>query len=93
MENPEARDPQPCAECPAELLNEYLASAAGRLIQQTVALDFALRAGVHVTLGEISYPEFLSLQCLVEERQRYEREMIEASGKRGVEPHLHPNRP
>lgn len=93
MEHPEAVEPQPCAECPAQRLDEYLASAEGRLIQQVIALDFALRAGITVTLQEISYSEFLSLQCLVEERQRYEREMIEASSKRGVEPHLHTNRP
>lgn len=64
-------DPLPCEECPRELLDQYLASASGHLILETFELDFALRAGVHITLKDISYPEFLRLQLVVEERQRY----------------------
>jgi hypothetical protein len=74
----------PCDECPLELLDEYLAGPAGRLIGQTIDLDFALQAGVNVSLRDISYPEFLLLRILTEERNRYhEEEMRKASQRHG----------
>jgi hypothetical protein len=65
-----------CSECPASMLDDYLASPKGRLIQQTLTLDFALRAGMTVTLEEISYPEFLLLRILTEERVRYQDDLM-----------------
>jgi hypothetical protein len=65
---------EPCAECPLALLDDYLASPAGRLIASTINLDFALQAGVTVSLKEIAYPEFLLLRFLVEERHRFHNE-------------------
>ncbi|HEX3340612.1 MAG TPA: hypothetical protein VHT68_15745 [Pseudolabrys sp.] len=65
-----------CEECPATLLDDYLASPKGQLIQQTLTLDFALRAGVTVSLQEISYPEFLLLRVLSEERARYQGDLM-----------------
>jgi hypothetical protein len=77
-------DAPPCSECPAELLDEYLASPAGRWIAQSIDLDFALQAGIQISLAEISYPEFLLLRFLAEERNRYqEEEMRKAAGKHG----------
>lgn len=85
MDNPlPGPDPEPCEECPKELLEEYLASDAGRLIAHVVDLDFALQAGVTVTLAEISYPEFLLLRSLAEERNKYhEEEMKRAASADG----------
>jgi hypothetical protein len=64
----------PCDECPLALLDEYLATPAGRWIGQTIDLDFALQAGVTVSLKDISYPEFLLLRFLSEERNRFHEE-------------------
>ena len=84
MEDPGAgSDALPCAECPALLLREYLASPAGSLLQVVIDLDFAIQAGVSVSLGQIQYPEFLLLRMLVEERDAYQvEEMKKNSAKR-----------
>jgi hypothetical protein len=77
-------DALPCSECPAQLLDEYLASPGGRLISQTIDLDFALQTGVTLTLADISYPEFLLLRYLAEERNRFqEEEMHKATKQHG----------
>jgi hypothetical protein len=71
MRNPFADFQEPrCEECPLSLLEDYLGSAAGQLIQQTIDLDFALQSGVSIGLDEITYPEFLRLRLLTEERSR-----------------------
>src|SRR5262245_25266564 len=64
----------PCDECPLALLDEYLAGPQGRWIGQAIDLDFALQAGVTVSLKDISYPEFLLLRFLNEERSRFHEE-------------------
>ena len=71
-----------CEECPLSLLEDYLGSAAGQLIQQTIDLDFALQAGVSIGLDEITYPEFLRLRLLTEERTRINNEQMRESGRR-----------
>src|SRR5215831_3205493 len=74
----------PCGECPLSLLDEYLGTPHGRFIAQTIDLDFALQAGVNVSFKEITYPEFLLLRFLSEERNRYhEEEMRKASERHG----------
>jgi hypothetical protein len=89
MDNPRpGPDPAPCAECPKELLDEYLRSTAGRLIANAIDLDFALQAGVTITLAEISYPEFLLLRYLAEERNKYQEEQIKAASDHGQQPHI-----
>lgn len=70
----------PCDGCPLALLDEYLATPAGRLISQTIDLDFALQAGVTVTLKDITYPEFLLLRFLSEERNRFQGEAAKVPG-------------
>jgi hypothetical protein len=84
MNDPFATAASPsCDECPAALLDEYLASPAGRQIGQAIDLDFALQAGVTVSLQDITYPEFLLLRFLSEERNRFQSESAErASGGR-----------
>lgn len=78
----DARSPQ-CDECPALLLDEYLASPAGQVIGQAIDLDFALQAGVTVSLGDIPYPEFLLLRFLSEERNRFQAEAGERARNGG----------
>lgn len=77
MEEPEAGpDALPCTQCPALLLREYLQSPAGRMISAVIDLDFALQAGITVTLSQIPYPAFLLLRQLADERAQYETEQI-----------------
>ena len=84
MANPRATDGSArCGECPAALLDEYLASQAGQLIQQTIDLDFAIQAGVTIHLSDISYPEFLLLRFLSEERNRFHEEEMKKATSRG----------
>ena len=64
MDDPFANANSPrCEECPILLLDDYLGSAAGQLIMQTVDLEFALQAGVTITLKDITYPEFFCCAC------------------------------
>jgi hypothetical protein len=82
-ENPFAdASSDPCAECPRALLDEYLASPAGRVIGATIDLDFMLQAGVTVRLSDIPYPEFLFLRFLSEERNRYHEEQAKQAAER-----------
>jgi len=75
LNGPEAGpDALPCPECPEQYLDTYLASPAGQLVAMVCQLDFALQAGVAVSLAEIPYPEFLLLRQLVEEREAYQAE-------------------
>ena len=80
---PPASDPVPCDECPPALLDSYLATPAGQLILQTIELDFALQAGVHIGLDDISYPEFLLLRTLTEERNRHREEEMKKATRHG----------
>jgi len=78
MADPFANASSPaCDECPASLLDDYLATPPGKLIAQAIDLDFALQAGVTVSLSDISYPEFLLLRFLNEERNRFQAEAQE----------------
>jgi len=80
----------PCDECPLQMLEDYLAGPGGRVIAQTIDLDFALQAGFTVTLADVTYPEFLLLRILGEERQRHqddERKKAEAQQHRPMLPH------
>ena len=78
MEEPDAgSDALPCAQCPALLLREYLQSPGGQMISAVIDLDFALQAGITVTLSQIPYPAFLLLRQLADERTQYEKEQME----------------
>ena len=70
-----------CDECPLTRLDEYLSSSGGQIIGQTIDLDFALQAGVTVTLAEIPYPVFLLLRLLHEERNRFQEESMKRSSR------------
>ena len=80
MINPMAgRDAEPCAECPAALLREYLESAGGQWISVVIDLDYAIQAGIRIDLSNILYPEFLLLRQLAEERNRHESDELKKS--------------
>jgi hypothetical protein len=72
-----------CDECPLQQLDDYLGSPAGQLIAQTIDLDFALQAGVNVSFKEITYPEFLLLRFLTEERNRFHEEAMKKASRHG----------
>ena len=79
MEEPLASGPEvlPCSDCPAMKVEEYLGSGHGQGISVVVDLDFAIQAGIKVTLSDINYREFQLLRVLAEERQRHEIEQME----------------
>jgi hypothetical protein len=80
MENPRANaDSARCEECPLTLLEDYLGSPAGQLIRAVIDLDFALQAGVTISLQEISLPEFLRLRMLSDERNKFHEESMKKS--------------
>ena len=72
-------DALPCPLCPALRLQEFLASPAGQLISNVLELDACLQMGITVTRAEISYPEYLVLRLLHEERARLNNEEIQKS--------------
>ena len=75
-------DSEPCDECPLALLDEYLATPAGKGIAHAIDIDFAIQAGVTVSLKDITYPEFLLLRFLNEERHRYQAEESQKASER-----------
>jgi len=66
--------PLPCEECPEQALQQYLDSPAGRLIGTVIDLDAALQAGMTITLSNVTYPEFVVLRLLLEERDKFTTE-------------------
>lgn len=74
-------DALPCSECPRSLLDEYLASPRGQMISRVVDLDFAIQAGLSVTLRDIDYLDFLLLRILNEERNKYTNEQMKQSSR------------
>jgi hypothetical protein len=80
-ECPYATGEDRCDECPLTRLDEYLGSSSGQMMSQAIDLDFALQAGVTVTLAEISYPVFLLLRLLHEERNRFQEEAMKRSSR------------
>jgi hypothetical protein len=83
MEDPLATADSPrCEDCPLSLLEDYLGSPAGQLIRAAIDLDFALQAGVSISLKEITYAEFLLLRSLTEERNRFHEELMRKPSER-----------
>ena len=75
--------PDPCCECPAEKLNEYLASPGGRWMSVVIDLDFALQSRIQIPFERISYLEFRLLRLLAEERNKFEVEEIKKQRSHG----------
>lgn len=76
MEDPlaEGMDTPPCEACPKVKLLDYLGSPGGHLISLVVDLDFAIQLGIDIPMSDITYPEFLLLRQLGEERQKFDAE-------------------
>lgn len=70
----------PCFDCPLTMLNAYLLSPPGQRIATVVDLDFALQLGIHVTLKDLSFPQFLILRVLAEERNKHTAEEMKKRG-------------
>ena len=71
MNDPFAGPQSPrCEECPLTVLDAYMGTPVGQSINQIFDLEFALQAGVTITLSEISYREFVLLRYLNQERNR-----------------------
>lgn len=84
MVNPRATaESERCEQCPLTLLDEYLATPGGQLALAAIDLDFALQAGVAVRLSDISYPEFLLLRLLSEERNRFHEDQMKKASRNG----------
>lgn len=86
MEDPGAADsddtPLPCEKCPEQYLQQYLDSPAGKLIGIVIDFDAALQAGMMITLKEVTYPEFIVLRILLEERDSYNTEEAKRKSQR-----------
>lgn len=65
----------PCEECPRERLDACVQfTSAGQLVSAALDLDWATNCGLHVTLSDVTYTEFVCLRILEEERERYRKE-------------------
>ena len=63
-----------CDHCPLDRLDGAANSEPGLLLQRAVELEYALKAGVTVSLDEIAADEFWAMRVIQEERERRERE-------------------
>jgi hypothetical protein len=89
MENPRATsDSLRCEECPLSRLEEGLGTLAGQLAIQTIDLSFALEAGVAISPKDITFPEWILLHFLSEERHRFQEETTRRGHERPVVPTL-----
>lgn len=71
-------DTPPCPECPRLRLDQCLQfTEAGRLVRAALELDWATKCGIQIRMEDVSYPEFLRLRMLAEERQALEAEQAE----------------
>jgi hypothetical protein len=77
-----ADTPLPCEKCPEQYLQQYLDSPGGNLIGVVIDLDAALQAGMAITLHQLTYPEFVVLRMLLEERDRFTTEEAKRKNQR-----------
>lgn len=64
-------------DCPAYLIQDLMRSGNGYLLQRALQLEFASSKHFTLNLDEIPADEFLTMQLLESERNRYERERLE----------------
>lgn len=68
-------DAAPCTACPGLRLDLCLQfTEAGRLVRSAMEIDWASKCGIQIRMEDVSYPEFLRLRMLAEERQKFELE-------------------
>jgi hypothetical protein len=65
------------------LRDTELLTPAGLLFRIVSDLDFALRAGLSRTYDDVTREEFIGLQVLHAERDKYQQEQLEESSGRG----------
>jgi len=63
-----------CDHCPLDRLDAAANSEPGLLLQRALELEYALKAGVTVSLDEIAADEFWAIRVINKERERRERE-------------------
>ena len=63
-----------CDHCPLDRLDGAANSEPGLLLQRALELEYALKAGVTVSLDEIAADEFWAMRVIQEERECRERE-------------------
>jgi len=63
-----------CDHCPLDRLDAAANSEPGSLLQRALELEYALKAGVTVSLDEIAADEFWAMRVIQEERECRERE-------------------
>ena len=63
-----------CDHCPLDRLDAAANSEPGLLLQRAVEMEYALKAGVTVSLEEIGADEFWAMRVIKEERECRERE-------------------
>lgn len=62
-----------CEKCPLNRLDAAQHSEAGQLLSRALNLEFALTAGITVTLDEFAADEFFAMQIIHEEREKLDR--------------------
>ena len=63
-----------CDHCPLDRLDGAANSEPGLLLQRALKLEYALKAGVTISLDEIAADEFWAMRVIKEERECRERE-------------------
>ena len=64
-----------CEKCPLHRLDAAQHSEPGSLLQRALELEYALSAGVTISLDEIAADEFWAMRVVYEERRKWEREV------------------
>ena len=71
----------PCIDCP--LFKFEQATAENPVLRRAYDLDFALTAGVQITLDEIDVEEFRALKILRIERDKHQAELMKQNRPNG----------
>lgn len=68
-----------CDKCPLDRLDVAQNSELGQLLRRALDLEFALKSGVAISLGEIAADEFWALKIIREEQNKLEQELASSS--------------
>ncbi|MCW5982691.1 MAG: hypothetical protein KIT09_31675 [Bryobacteraceae bacterium] len=69
-----------CGHCPLDKLDAVQHSETGLLLRRAIDLRAALKLGIHIRLEEIQGDEFCTMLILDDERDKWDRERLPASG-------------
>ena len=73
---------EPCPECAGVKLDEFLNTVRGRQIALVTGIDRAIQAGITYGPHDLTYPEFLLLRVLAEERDAFSDELLNSAKTR-----------